>query len=359
MKKFLSILLVLFVALGSRAESFSIHHIPIHAEDEAGATKAREKALAEGQRQAFDVLMDQIVVSRDREEAKEIEEGQLLNFIQDVSLDHEKTSSTKYMGVLSVRFVPERIEKFLKDKNISFMRRLPPRFLLVPIVENTENIFENNPFYDRLKENPPVSSLYVFSQPLGDAEDLLSITFENMVSQNKKMTDILSKYDSDQILLVALRSDGEKFLMTTQTYPPSDDMIFSVVSEGRYFPSPAEMDDMMTQLIFKMEEKWKLRYFSSSEMPSVFSFSVPVSSLQEWTQMEKKLKKLSFIEKTDVFSFKKNKVSIRLFFKGSEEELREKLRQKGYTVLQTGSEVLLISSRTTMPSLESISLGGI
>jgi hypothetical protein len=70
----------------------------------ADAATARDQAIAEGQRKAFSMLMEQLVGAEQAATIATPSDSQLSGMVQDFEVESERLSSVRYIGVLTYRF---------------------------------------------------------------------------------------------------------------------------------------------------------------------------------------------------------------------------------------------------------------
>jgi hypothetical protein len=75
----------------------------------ADAATARDQALVEGQRKAFDQLIQQLVGPDKAGTVHQPSDGELSGMVQDLEVESEKVSSVRYIGVLTYRFAADPI----------------------------------------------------------------------------------------------------------------------------------------------------------------------------------------------------------------------------------------------------------
>src|SRR5690606_7155361 len=101
----------------------------------ADAARARNKALAEGQREAFDMLMRRLLRQEDRETLGTIEPVLLNALIQGFEIVDERSSSVRYLAKLRVRFDGERVQDFLRSRGLPFSQTVGRPILILPVME--------------------------------------------------------------------------------------------------------------------------------------------------------------------------------------------------------------------------------
>jgi hypothetical protein len=76
----------------------------------ADAATARDEAILQGQRKAFDMLMEQLLGTDRAATMQKPSDAQLSAMVQDFQVESERLSTVRYIGVLTFRFDEESID---------------------------------------------------------------------------------------------------------------------------------------------------------------------------------------------------------------------------------------------------------
>lgn len=114
-----AISLALAISPGARAESFlTVDDVPVDvtAKD---ANMARDQAIATAQSKAFDKLIQQMVSNPADQARLHPGQEQIEGFVQDFSVENERVSTVRYIGMYSVRFRESLVRKYLADSGVA------------------------------------------------------------------------------------------------------------------------------------------------------------------------------------------------------------------------------------------------
>lgn len=75
----------------------------------ADATSARDQAILEGQRKAFDILVQRLAGAGQASAVRHPGDNELSNMVRDFEVESEKVSAVRYVGVLTFRFAPDAV----------------------------------------------------------------------------------------------------------------------------------------------------------------------------------------------------------------------------------------------------------
>lgn len=338
MKKFLFLILTgIFLSVEVFAKPFEIKNVFVSSDAETTAL-ARNQALQEAQMTAFSKLMTLIVDVADLERITLPETADLLNMVQDVSVQDEKTTPTRYMASVSVRFDADAVHHFLMQAHVPYLSEMPPSYVVVPEFISPEgesvSLDESNPLYIAFKNKGFQNPLYQLKVPLGDAEDLVYAGGLNTVMTQEFSVDKLrKKYHADQVLLVSMVAGKEGYTVTSKPYPAEvDDVAVTTFFVKPFLTVYKSADIVADQLINRLEQQWRNAKTNRYEIPEAFTLVVPIQSLIQWNQIYNKLKTLDFLTSITVQAMRRDHMIIELGFKGSLSVLLHRLTQRGVPV---------------------------
>ena len=72
---------------------------------------ARQIAIQEAQEKAFKSLMRKMLLKGEYEKIPEIDKNIILNFVEEIEIESEKTTDVRYIGSITVRFKKKSIRR--------------------------------------------------------------------------------------------------------------------------------------------------------------------------------------------------------------------------------------------------------
>ena len=81
--------------------------------------KARDKALVDGEKKAFDLLIRRLIAEADVEKLPPVEPGQLETMVSGFEFENERPSANRYVATLRVAFVPDQIRGYLRGAGVA------------------------------------------------------------------------------------------------------------------------------------------------------------------------------------------------------------------------------------------------
>jgi len=332
MKKICLIGLVLGLGMKiASADLYRVSGIPISAEL-SSAKEARSAAIENGETDAFWALMKKMVAPDYLQQVPKPNAGDILNWVQTVSLANEKHTATKYMADLSVRFDPNQIQTFLTQNQIPFLMKDLPTTVIVPVFQNGENLWtleEQNPLYAYLKSGDFSTPLWRITVPVGELDEIMQAR-EALQSGNKAaLSDWAGKYNADSVAIIWVTQKGP-YVTAKTTYmpvePALENQIDVVASNGN---AGSVMPNLWKKIVKVQEEKWRNLQTQNFETSMTFWAQIPIRTLSEWNGLSKKLKQAGFWDSFTVRAFRPNEVWVTFQYKGTSIDLNRQLHSLG------------------------------
>ena len=299
---------------------------------------ARQKALAYGQRQAFERLMRRIVISGDLARVPKLTKSEIDEYVLDFAVANEKNSPIRYLADLTYRFKARDIRGLLRGLEIRFAETLSKPVLLLPVYEAAaaKFLWDNpNPWRKHLAQQTLSDGLVPVILPVADLRDIGLIGAEQAVAG-----------DEPRIKAIGLRYGVDTVMVTHATLSAgaggSPALRVDVISYGSdkragklAFSAGQRRDESIEDLIqraarltvAKIEDRWKEDNLLQFEQDAVLAAAVPIRSLTEWVEVKRRLNRIAVIQKLDLVLFSRNEARINIYYLGDEEQLSLALAQ--------------------------------
>ena len=156
------------------------------------------------------------------------------DYVSGYSIENEKYKKEKYSALITVTFEKNKLERFLENKNIEFFSKKGPKTLIIPIINFEKRLIlwdDPNPWFDVWLRRPLDSNLNLFTLPIGEVDDLITLSVQDAINLKYfKIKKLANKYEAEQayILLVNVESQNEKINLSIEAYDGfSQEVIFS------------------------------------------------------------------------------------------------------------------------------------
>ena len=320
-----------------QSKAFTIAGVNVDVTSKSSAD-ARQKALADGQKQAFERLMRRIVIFDDLAMVPKLTKSETDEYVLDFAVANEKNSPIRYLAELTYRFKAREIRELLRGLEIRFAETLSKPVLLLPVYEAVaaKALWDNpNPWRDSLAQQVLSEGLVPITLPRGDLRDIGIIGPEQAITGDEpRIRAIGLRHGLDRVMVAhALLSAGAGGRPTLRvrvvSYGPDK-------RAGRLaFSAEQKRDETIEDLvqraarltIAKIEDRWKEDNLLQFEQDSVVAVTLPISSLTEWVEGKRRLNSIAVIQKLDLVLFSRNEVRINIYYLGDEEQLSLALAQ--------------------------------
>ena len=331
LKSGLTALLAAFLPLCASADDvYIISGVPISGESDSAA-RAREQALNHGKKAAFKELLDTVVAVQDREKITVDDEKLIDSFVQDISVANERAGSTKYYGALTVRFKAPEIRRLLEAAQVSFLARLPQPVIVIPVYQTEQGVFlfsENNPLWKAVQNDLPATRLFTFQPVRGDSDDEM-LAQSGIINQNPhSLSELTQKYYVSQILILKVIKQNTSYTVQTTVWPngsaPEAEVSFKITDDRE--SAQRICVDLLKDTVRAMTKKWLYLTQNSAQPLTVYQVFAPIEKVSDLSRIKQKLARLNFADKVDIKGFSNKHLAVDFHYRGSAEELGEKLR---------------------------------
>ncbi|MBI5120319.1 MAG: DUF2066 domain-containing protein [Rhodospirillales bacterium] len=320
---FILVLLGLGLAGPARAADLLSASLVIDATAQSAA-QAKEKALQEGQQQAFRRLLESMTIEADR--ARLPHPANWQDWLADFSVDQEKTSAVRYLAILTVRFKAQPVRNLLRQANIPFAETVSKPVLAVPVfIQSGRGMLwdEDNLWLKAWQERPRLTGPVPVLAPVGDSWDRQAYD----VGADKERLDSLGRrYGTAQTILAEARPSANGLGLDVRLVYPGGQATSFGVSLAK--DSPATLYRKAADAAaLQIEELWKRQNLVSHESSGALLVTVNFSGLAEWLKIREKLERIPLVRRQEVLELARNQASLALHHAGDVNQLRAALAQ--------------------------------
>lgn len=193
---------------------YSVKGVEVDVLDES-SVKARNKAFAEAQRKAFQILSTRFYAEGELAVLKIPSDEKLSGFIQDFKIASEQVSTKRYKGVFDFRFKAGPVHQYFGRGPVYFVEDTVSdvkKILLIPYYheEKKQIVFNKaqNPFWGSLLEDLKDRTYVIL--PEGNIQDLTDIGYKTPgYLSSTTVRRLKARYDVTQIVVATARVDLE------------------------------------------------------------------------------------------------------------------------------------------------------
>lgn len=318
------------------------------------ARAAKQAAITDGQRRAFNLLTDRILSDFSKTLLPEIGDEQLSRMVAGLDIKREKITAKHYEGFVNISFNPAFIDKLMTESGISYIKTPSKPFIILPVLYKDDGyvLWESHPWKSAWNDASLESSLINFKVLKQTEQNLLDINIDEIISGNiSEATDaglknIMSRYKADKILLAGAR-------LVSGESKNSLDVALSYIGSGysehtiRKFSSESNEDiqDLMKRAAIdisqSIEQKWKVHQESLQIQKMKISVVVPFENLPEWSNLKSEIKAFEFLDLVEIKQITVNYANIDLHFNNSYQSMVELFAENNIYLRDDDGQLLL------------------
>jgi hypothetical protein len=308
----------------------------------ADAMAAREKAIDEAQRKAFERLVGRLATEGGAKAMAPPEGRALDELVRNFEVDSEKVSAVRYIATFTVRFKPDAIRSLLRSQSVTFTETQSRPLLVLPLYRADGALVlwdDPNPWREAWWKLGATDGVVPLTMPNGDIADVQDINAEQALAREpERIRAIAKRYGASGVLLAfaTLRADGKAVDVTvtrTGTALPEQTLVFS------FFDEP-DVEGLLAKAAHEVrkavEDAWKRDNVLRFDNPQTVTIKAPFSSLAEWADLRRRLASVPSISKTEIVSFTREAATLAVTFPGDEEQLAAALSTRDLALVQDG-----------------------
>lgn len=335
----------------AQSDLYTIANQPIDA-TASSASEAREIALTAGQRAAYGILLRRLTLPENYAFHPELDDPDIAGLVLSFEVDDEKTSSTRYLASLTIRFNRASVHDLLRAFDVPFSETRSRAVLVVPIYKagGAERLWDDpNPWMLAWAERAGDEGLVPLFPPLGDLQDMASLTAQEALAGNiEALARLAARYGAGDTLVatasVARDPTGQQNRLTIDLTrhgaagATTDFMTFSA-------PRADGLDSLMrqaaAQVARRLDEAWKretlLRFGNESSMNAF----VPLTDLGEWMKIRGRLTQMAEVSRIEIIALTAMDAQLVLHFLGDQRQLALALAQRDLELTDSGGRWVL------------------
>lgn len=329
-----------FVSAPSAAELFVVEDVDVDA-SATSAAAAREMALAEGQRRAFDILLKRLTLAEDHARHPRLSDDAIADLIQSLEVGNEKTSASRYLATLRFEFKKQPVRDLLIGNDIPFTETVSRPALVLPVLHDAGalNLWdEPNLWLAAWIARERIGTLVPLLAPLGDLQDIAAISARQAIDGDvDRLLAIADRYGVDSTV-VALADVGLN--PTTGATTLELTVLRQGAGPGDYFTDILEADadaDADRTALFaaavehvsaRLEESWKRETIIRFGDERVVRATVVYGTLSDWIAIRRRLADTAGIRQFDVEALTATEAQVKMHVLSNEGQLATALAQR-------------------------------
>jgi hypothetical protein len=300
------------------------------------ASSAKLKAISQAQVKAFRILAERLGGAQAVTAVSYLSDADIGRMMSSLSIQSEKSGPGRYIGKLSIAFLPEKVRAAFADLGVSFSEDRAPRIVVLPVWNGPQGpmVWEENPWRKAWLSLNSDNDLVPIIVPLGDLDDSEMISAEEALRGNEvKLESLKLRYEAEAVLVALAEPAGEssiRAVMSGET--PVGIVTFDKVYDGEEGGLERASEIAAQRFIALVNEKWKSVSAGGEQQAApmqTIAVTVPFSSSGQWNGIRAHLLSVHGIAGIDVTTMGSGGAQIRLGFTTGLGELQQSLAVVG------------------------------
>lgn len=337
-------------AAGSADTVFTVGKYPVDA-TAGDAVTAKDKALTDGQQAALRSLLKRIVPVTHYARINRMQPTPRgVDFIDGVSVQSERNSSTQYIASLDFSFRAGAIRELLKSQSIPFVDSQSPPVAILPIFRAPATAADTVAAGDRqwadawkaLDHEHALTPIRLAAKK----PEVHADTINGVIAGNGAMQRLLSREYGSELVVVALAEPDPSTRKVAITIAGQDAVgPFSLKRTYRYSAGDLGYTLELATVIAlgTLEGRWKAirtRGIRTGSLPASAGMPVQVfieyQSLSEWSDLRETIQSTPGVSEFKIGGVAPRGADVALVFPGGADQLAEQLRSQGLEMKDGG-----------------------
>ena len=317
------------------------------------AADAKKQAITEANVKAFTLFVQRVGGEAIMDQLAEIPSKQIDAMLDSLSIEEERTGPKRYIGKLTVRFLPGKTRKFLAGMGVTYSEKMATRTVIVPLWRTEEAIvlWEDNPWRTAWLALRAENSLVPLIVPIGDLADLDTLTAELAASGDEPSLEAIRlRYEADAVLLAQAAPVSEDTIQATLVgNTPVGKLEFEEQFSAENGGGIEEATSVAALRFHQvMLQRWKKKNETAPVTQSLPIATLPVTvafvSTEEWSALRARILATPGISGVDISTISQGGAIVQLSYVTGFEQLRQSLWSSGLTLQNLGGTWVLQAS---------------
>jgi hypothetical protein len=322
------------------------------------ATTAKNKAIIEAQIKGFHMLAVRFGGDEAANKFAKLTPKDIGRMLRSLSIEEEHTGPGRYIGKLTVRFLPGKVRKLFGEYGLTIVEDQSPPMVIVPVWKTAEGslLWEDNPWKKAWTDLKAEQAIVPVIVPIGDLQDTQAISAEEALANDSvKLESLMIRYDAKAILVAVAEpapEGGVHAVMFGETplgkvtfdkiYTADDKTLeASLALAAQRFHGVMLDKWRSTRARLAAEERARQQAELAAQGPQHLLVSVPFSSVVEWNSIRSRLDGTPGLVGVDVSSIAGTGAVVSLSYSAAVADLQSSLAGRGLLLNQVGGTWVL------------------
>jgi hypothetical protein len=339
---------------------FQVSGIPVDATAKDAVT-ARNQALEQGKKEGLERLLRRLVPAAEQNQLPSVNQVNVERYVRNFEITSEELSSTRYIAKLTVGYQPEAVQELLRSAGVSFAQESSVPIVVLPLYEGPDGArlwSDQNPWWQAWEKNLEPERLLRLVLPLGDLEDMSSLSVEQVQARDHTaLLGLAKRYNSEDALVVTAKPVGPAPAAAAEAQagaPPSAvQLTMERIGRTEQLNPPEtvqarpgqSLEDLLAEAVRglqnSLDERWKDANLLRLDQAGVMVVEIPITTLSDWVGIDKGLESLPEVSQVEIAAFARTKVRAQIRYLGDQFRLEQSLARLGLTLSREGDSWLL------------------
>ncbi len=317
------------------------------------AAQAKKQAITEANVKAFTLFVQRVGGDAIVDRLSEIPPKRIDGMLDSLSIEEESTGPKRYIGKLTVRFLPGKMRKLLAELGVTYSEKIATRTVIVPVWRTPEGImiWEDNPWRTAWLSLRAENSLVPLIVPLGDLADIDTLTPELAANRDQASLEAIRlRYEADAVLIADAHAISEDTIQATLIgSSPVGKLDFDkeyAAENGGGIDEAAGIAALRFHQV--MLQRWKKKNETGPVTQSLPVATLPVTvaffSTEEWSALRTRILSTPGVSGVDISTISQGGAIVQLSYVTGFEQLRQSLWSSGLALQNVGGTWVLQAS---------------
>jgi hypothetical protein len=297
------------------------------------AAKARDVALLDGQRRALAAVVARLSGATETPQLAKLDDKAITDMVDNFEVANERMSAVRYLADYTFHFRPAKVRPYLRNADTAAADSAGKDAVVLPVLRDRAAPVlwdDPNPWRQAWAHAATAAGPLRLVVPLGDAGDIAKIDAPRAEAGNAEALTAIAQQNgaADAIVVVATvrRQDG-RFAgveVSTKRYRRGSlaDSRSSSLDLGSGEAPSAFWQRAADAAAAEVETGAKK---PGEDQAATLAAVVPIASLGEWVEAQKRLRAIAAIRKIDLLSLTLTEAKIQIRYTGTADELKSSL----------------------------------
>ena len=292
----------------------------------------RDKYIIKAFKNSFKILVSKILLSKDSNKIIDLEFNKIKSLIKNFQVIEESYKSEKYKGTFKIVYNDKKVQKLLREKNISFSqpKQISAVFFPILVVNDTIQDFDKNYFYTKWEEIKVKNESINFILPIDDLDDFSKILKMKDKIDEREVNNIVNKYNVSNYVFVLMDYNNTDLSMHVKTNLDNNKINKNFSYTINNINDESKLNLISQELKMKITDIWKEANLVNLLMPLSIKIKFKYLNLSDLDKLKDEFYKINIIDSFDMEEFNINYSFFKIYYYGNPKKLRNELLRSGY-----------------------------